>query len=190
MNQNLIDELIKGCRNNERKAQKQLYETYFNLFYAIVRRYEKDAENIKTIVNNAFMSIFKSIAQYSGVGNFEGWMKKILINKALDHLKQNKGLYVIDKEYEKVSDVVSVDNEVLSQYNMAELYEMIQELPKITRAVFNLYAIDGFTHKEIAQQMNMSEGTSRWHLSEARKQLQQKVNASATIKTQKMPWKI
>lgn len=190
MNQNLIDELIKGCRQNERKAQKQLYEAYFNLFYSIVKRYEKDAENIQTIVNNAFMSIFKSIAQYSGVGNFEGWMKKILINKALDHLKQNKGLYVVDKEYEKVSDVVSVENEILSQYNMAELYEMIQELPTVTRAVFNLYAIDGFTHKEISQQMNMSEGTSRWHLSEARKQLQKRVNKVESPKTQKSLWKI
>lgn len=190
MNQTVIEELIKGCRQNERKAQRQLYEQYFNLFYSIVKRYEKDHEHIQTIVNNAFMSIFKSIEQYSGVGNFEGWMKKILINKALDHLKQNKGLYVVDKEVEKIGETVMVENEVLSHYNMAELFEMIQELPAVTRAVFNLYAIDGFTHKEIAQQLNMSEGTSRWHLSEARKQLQKKVNNPQPLKTQRTLWKI
>ena len=164
------EELIKGCVRRERRAQKRLYDTFSSKMYALCCRYVKDSMEAEDVLVTAFTKILDRIDQFKGDGSFEGWIRRVVVNEALTHLRRNRSMYV---ETELEAADRDPDYQHLSDHLEAEdLLNMIQELPTGYRMVFNLYAIDGFSHKEIADQLNISENTSKSQLSRARVFLQ------------------
>lgn len=164
------DELIKGCVRRERNAQKRLYDTFSSKMYALCCRYVKDSMEAEDVLVTAFTKIFDRIDQFKGEGSFEGWIRRVVVNESLTYLRRNRSMYIeteleaADREpdYQQISDHLEAE----------DLLNMIQELPAGYRIVFNLYAIDGYSHKEIADQLNISENTSKSQLSRARVFLQ------------------
>jgi len=164
------DELIKGCIRRERSAQKRLYDTFSSKMYGLCCRYVKDSMEAEDVLVTAFTKILERIDQYKGEGSFEGWIRRVVVNEALTYLRRNRSMYIeteleaADREpdYQHISDHLEAE----------DLMNMIGELPAGYRIVFNLYAIDGYSHKEIAGQLNISENTSKSQLSRARVFLQ------------------
>lgn len=164
------DELIKGCRGRDRNAQRQLYDMYSSRMYGLCYRYIKDSMEAEDVLVTAFMKVFEKIEQFKNEGSFEGWIRRIVVNESLTYLRRNRSMY-LETELEQADREPNFDN--LSDHLEAEdLLNMIQELPTGYRIVFNLYAIDGYSHKEIAAQLGISENTSKSQLSRARTYLQ------------------
>lgn len=163
-------ELINACLKQNPIAQKKLYDSYSSRLYAICLRYSKNEEEAQDILQDSFIKIFTKLDTYQYTGSFEGWLKRIVTNTSIEYFRRKIDL-------EKVEDVsfnpyLSVDSD--KSLEVEELLKMIQELPEGYRIIFNLYAIDGFTHSEIAKKLNISEGTSKSQLSRARAHLQKK----------------
>ncbi|MBX2962315.1 MAG: sigma-70 family RNA polymerase sigma factor [Cyclobacteriaceae bacterium] len=164
------EELLRGCKQRDRKAQQHLYDHYSSKMYAVCYRYVKDSMEAEDILVTAFTRIFERIDQFKGEGSFEGWIRRIVVNEALTYLRRNRSLY-LETELEAADrepDYASISDHLEAE----DLLNMIQELPSGYRMVFNLYAIDGYSHKEIAEQLGISENTSKSQLSRARTFLQ------------------
>ncbi len=143
---------------------------------AIAMRYATDEQEAADILTQSFLKMFRSLQSFDSTkGNLHGWLKRIIINEALDHIKQRSRFTSIELE---AAEEPMVQNSIIEKNDAAAILQLIRQLPPATHAVFVLYAIDGYTHREIATQLNISEGTSKWHLSEARKILQQKLKAT------------
>jgi RNA polymerase sigma factor (sigma-70 family) len=163
-------ELIEGCKRKDAKAQKNLYERYSGKLYALCCRYIKEKMEAEDVLITAFTKILDRIDQYKGEGSFEGWMKRVVVNESLTYLRKNKNMY-LEMDIEAADR--EPDFEKLESHLQAEdLMKMIEALPSGYRIVFNLYAIDGYSHKEIAEQLGISENTSKSQLSRARVALQ------------------
>ena len=175
------ERLIKGCRNNDSVAQGDLYQKYSPILFGICLRYVKDIAEAEDILIQGFMKIFQKIDQYKGEGSFEGWMRRIVVNQSLTYLRKNKSMHLkvemehVENKAEASTYDVTLDTE--------DLLKMVQQLPIGYRTVFNLYAIEGFSHKEIAQKLNISDNTSKSQLSRARKLLQSYLNDENEIKS-------
>lgn len=178
------DELIKGCLKRDRNAQQQLYDLYSSKMYALCYRYVRHAMEAEDVLVMAFTKIFDRIEQFKGEGSFEGWMRRVMVNEALTHLRKSRAMYV-ETELEQADREPDYDR--LSDHLEAEdLQKMIQELPPGYRLVFNMYAIDGYSHKEIAEQLGISENTSKSQLSRARTYLQKILLENDWISNQKI----
>lgn len=139
----------------------------------IALRYSRDEHDAADIMSHAFVKMFRSLSSFDvKKGSLHAWVKKIIINEALDHIKQRSRF-----SHQELTEAEEpyINNEVIEKTDAVEILQLIKQLPPATHAVFVLYAIDGYAHKEIAAQLKISEGTSKWHLSEARKLLQQKL---------------
>lgn len=169
-------DLIKKVKK-DRKAQKELYELCFDILMPICLRYFRNKEDAVTQLNDGFLKIINNIENYNTKLPFEAWSKRIMINTIIDNYRKNK------KYKEKISYPgelkTPVNNNAYLELNggeaeliYREIYNLIRRLPTTTSQVFNLYAIDGYKHKEIGILLGISEGTSKWHLSEGRKRLQ------------------
>ncbi len=164
------EELIKGCLRHDPSAQKTVYESYSSKMYSLCYRYVRHPMEAEDILVTAFMKVFDKIHQFKNEGSFEGWIRRIIVNEALTFLRRNRSMYV---ETELKQAEREPDYNALSDHLEAEdLLKMIQELPTGYRIVFNMYAIDGYSHKEIAAQLGISENTSKSQLSRARTYLQ------------------
>ncbi len=170
--------MINGCIKRERKYQKKLYDTYASLLYAICLRYLKNTDDAKDALQDSFVKIYEKIASFKSEGSFEGWLKKTSVNVCLMMLRDRKKMQFIDKdEFDQdwnLSDENQTDN--YEGISPQKLFALIQELPEGFRTIFNLYVLDGFTHKEIGEQLSISEGTSKSQLARAKKQLRDKIN--------------
>lgn len=168
--------IIKGCKNQDRIFQKYLYHKYSEVFLKICCRYAKDFHDAEQLLQDGFLKIFEKIKQFKYKGSFEGWMKKIIVNTCLDHLRskqfkdQERTMFFEENIYSFTSQA-----EALEKIDLDELIGIIQTLPPMSRAVFNLFAIEGYPHKEVAEKLNINEGTSQWHVSYAKKILQKKI---------------
>ena len=163
-------ELINGCRRRDRAAQKRLYDTFSAKMFALCCRYVKDSMEAEDVLIGAFTKILDKIDQYKNEGSFEGWIRRIVVNESLTYLRRNRNMYL---ELELEAANYEPDYQTISDHLEAEdLLKMIGELPSGYRIVFNLYAIDGYSHKEIAEQLGISENTSKSQLSRARTYLQ------------------
>lgn len=174
------DILIKGCQQNNRLAQKCLYEKYYKEVFGIGLRYGSNYDEAADIINQGFLKVFKSIEKFEHKGSFKGWLKKIMFNTAIDYVRKHTA-------YKKATcfNVFvnwSISNNAVSNLAMEELMQIIQQLPTAMRSVFCLYVIDGYKHREIGELLNISTGTSKWYLSKARKALQALVLKSQEIK--------
>lgn len=168
------NELIDGCKKRDRHAQRFLFEHYSGRMLALCCRYVKDRMDAEDVMVVAFTKVFDRIAQFKGEGSFEGWVRRIMVNESLTYLRKNKSMYLeTDIEAaEKEPDYNKLGNELEAE----DLRKLIAELPTGYRIVFNLYAIDGFSHQEIAVQLGVSENTSKSQLSRARAHLQKRLN--------------
>ena len=178
----LLEDSIKALERQDRKAQQQLYKEYFSRWMALCVRYVGQHDDAMMVLNNGFLKIFTKIDKYNNTGSFEGWMRRIMVNACIDFIRMRRMevVYVeeqaipqLDADY-SAYDICDVDVEMV----MA----MIQQLPATTRTVFNMYAIDGYSHQEIATQLNISTSTSAWHVSTARASLKEKLQAKKNVK--------
>ena len=164
------DQVLKGCLRGDSSSQKQLYNMYSGRMYALTYRYVKDPMHAQDILVIAFTKVFDKISQFKNEGSFEGWIRRIIVNEALSFLRKQRSMY-IETDLEDADREPDYDN--LSDHLEAEdLMSMIAELPAGYRIVFNMYAIDGYSHKEIAEHLGISENTSKSQLCRARTYLQ------------------
>ncbi|WP_375578542.1 sigma-70 family RNA polymerase sigma factor [Marivirga tractuosa] len=167
------EDLIAGCIKQKASAQRALFDKYSGRMLSLCRRYVKDVLEAEGVMITAFTKIFKRIEQYTGEGNFEGWMKRIMVNESLQYLRKHKNMQ-LNMDIEEAHHLPNYD--AMEDYLQTEdLMQMIAELPVGYRTVFNLYAIEGFSHKEIAEQLNINENTSKSQLSRARVYLQKRL---------------
>lgn len=167
-------EWIDGCKRQDSNAQKSLYNHYSGKMYALCCRYVPSKMEAEDVLVVAFTKVFERIDQFKAEGSFEGWLRRIVVNESLTYLRRNKNMY-LETEIETVDknpDLSRFENHLEAD----DLLRMIGELPTGYRMVFNLYAIDGYSHKEIAEQLGISENTSKSQLSRARIFLQKKLN--------------
>lgn len=168
-----IDQLILHCRDGDRRAQEQLYTDYAPKLYGICLRYGKDTDGANEILQRSFIKIFKSLHSFKGEGSFEGWAKKIVVNMGIEsYREQQRSLSVLSPLEVSETDGPSVSWDEL---DAKDLLRLISELPEGFRMVFNLYAIEGYSHKEIGELLSISEGTSKSQLSRARQLLKNKL---------------
>lgn len=164
------DDLIRDCRRGDRHAQQQIFDHYSRRMLGVCLRYVKNTMQAEDILVIAFAKVFERISQFKGEGSFEGWVRRITVNEALTCLRRNR-VMMLETDLEQADR--QPDYSRLGDHLEAEdLLKMIDELPPGYRVVFNMYAIDGYSHKEIAEQLGISENTSKSQLSRARTHLQ------------------
>jgi RNA polymerase sigma factor (sigma-70 family) len=169
-----INEIIEGCKRQDRKAQEQLYSYFFDAMINLCLRYTKCEADAEDILATAFVRVFKSIQQYDAAkASVYSWVHKIVTNCCLAYLKSKYNTIAVAK-IEEAEDVY-LEPEIITKMSDETIISLIRELPPATQAVFNLYIIDGYGHKEIAALLQISEGTSRWHLNEARQRLKAQI---------------
>lgn len=166
-----LKDLIRKCKNQDRNAQEQLYRLYAAKLFAVCLKYSDSRQQAEDNLQDGFVTIFEKIGQFDHKGSFEGWMKRILINTALQKHRQQK-VYSISNEDHLEEEEIEIETEELS---VDYLLECVQSLPDRYRQVFNLYVMDGYSHREIAQLLQISEGTSKSNLARARMALKERI---------------
>ncbi|MEM7548481.1 MAG: sigma-70 family RNA polymerase sigma factor [Bacteroidota bacterium] len=169
-----LDQLIKGCKKNQRKAQKEFYEYFFPYAMKICLRYSSSEEDALEVVNDGFLKIFKSLNKLKKNSAVKGWISSIMVNSSIDHYRKNvkHKSSSFDNENE---ENFSVNSEVLERMSSEEILEMVMELPYPHRVIFNLYVIEGYSHKEISEKLSLGESTSRSYLTRANGMLRERL---------------
>ncbi len=166
-----LSKIVDKCKDYNKKAQKELYDVYSPVLFGICLRYSNSKTEAEDILQVGFMKIFTKINDYSGKGSFEGWMKRIIVNTAISHYHKNKKYkdnYDIDEI--KETDVEGATFDTVD-FTKEELFYVINKLPEGYKMIFNLYAVEGYKHKEIAKKLNISENTSKSQYSRAKEKL-------------------
>lgn len=165
-------ELITGCISGDRRAQELLYKQFYGPMSTICLRYTRNQEDAIEVLHNGFLKVYKNIHTYDATkASLYTWIRTIVVNSAIDFIRQ-RGKFYNHIELEKAEEP-AIDADAVQRMSARELLKLVQQLTPATQGVFNLYVIEGYNHREIANLLGISEGTSKWHLSEARKQLQQ-----------------
>ena len=168
------DQLLEGCVAGNRRMQEALFRQFYGFGMSIALRYSRDEQDAADIMSNAFLKVFRSIRNFDpSKGSLHAWIKKIIINEGLDHIKARKR-FTSEVEVETAEEP-EVNNAALQEMGAEEIMNLVKRLPPATHAVFVLYAVEGYNHREIGERLNISEGTSKWHLSEARKAFQKQL---------------
>lgn len=170
-----IHTIISGCRKKDRKAQELLYRSFYRAMMSLCLRYTRNEQDALEVLNTGFYKVYKNIDSYNaGKATIYTWIRTIIINSCLDFIKVKGG----QPSWNELDQAAGIDlsPDVFGKMSAAEILQLVRQLPPATQAVFNLYVMEGYTHKEIAEMLNISDGTSKWHLSEARKTLQQLIN--------------
>lgn len=168
-------ELVQKCLRNDAVAQQTLFDTYAPKMMAVCMRYTKNKMQAEDVLQMGFIKVFANLNKFSGKGSLEGWIRRIMINTSLDEIRKNKKFMTnqsVDEVGYKMGDSIGVDDALLEN----DLLKLVQNLPTGYQTVFNLYAIEGFSHKEIAEKLGVSENTSKSQYSRAKKWLQQEIN--------------
>ncbi len=174
-------QLVEGCVAGKKSAQRELYNRYTSKMFGVCLRYAPDHDTAQDMLQEGFIRVFSNIGRYKGLGSFEGWIRKIIVNTALEMLRKNDVLrYSADVQV--ITGVASNLEDSLTQLAAADLVALIQSLPASYRAIFNLYAIEGYSHKEIAEMLEIAEGTSKSQFSRARVWLQKKLPDKYSVK--------
>jgi RNA polymerase sigma factor (sigma-70 family) len=162
-------ELLKGCLKQDRTCQKQLFERYYSDMLTVCMRYARDEDDAYDILQKGFIKLFSKISLFKGEGTLKSWLQSIMVRTAIDHYRrrQRENRFVAEDELEYIEE--SEEAVIEPQLAAEEIMKSIQLLPNMHRSVFNLFAIEGYSHREIAEELNITEGTSKWYLCEARK---------------------
>ncbi len=178
-------EIVKACLRDDRGAIKTLYMHCFKKLIPICHRYNHNEDDARAALNMGFMKILKGLETIEGDFNFNAWSKRIMINSLIDEYRRNKKhsehLQYRETERELEMNVDSVVNSADSNFGYQAIMKMVEELPPVSAKVFNLHVIDGYNHKEIGELLSISVGTSKWHLSTARKTLREKLEKLETV---------
>lgn len=177
------ERLIAGCVREDRKAQYELYRALYPMMMSVCSRYERNEQDVLARVNTGFLKILQNISTRKKDVPFEPWARRVMINTVIDEFRrdrQRKAHEVIGAPMENIND--NSVNDYLSEMEAEAFAALLQELPPMSRKVFNLYAVDGFAHGEIAKMLGISIGTSKWHVSNARGVLQQSLVRKASQK--------
>lgn len=172
-------DLLRACKKQNAKAQRMLYDKYSPLMLGLCRRYVKGELEAEDVMINGFMKVFSKINTFEEKGSFEGWMKRIMINESLGYIRKNKAMY-LETDIEAADKEPDLDK-LSTALEAKDLLRMINELPSGYRTIFNLYAIEGYSHKEIGKLLGINENTSKSQLSRARMHLQKKLLATERI---------
>ncbi len=166
-----FEKAIAGCKKQDRISQKHLFDSFSDGMLMVCMRYVKSLPDAEEIMLNGFYNFFKSIDrfEYKGQGSIGGWLKKIMVNECLIFLRKKGSLKIMDEGY---AQEISVDDGMLARMNTNEIFQLIMTLPSGYRTVFNLFVVEGYSHKEIAGMLGISEGTSKSQLNKARVLLQ------------------
>jgi RNA polymerase sigma factor (sigma-70 family) len=164
------EKILDGCRKNDRKSQELLYKQFSRKMYAICLSYAGERPLAQDILQEAFVKIFKSITFYNSDGSLEGWIRRIVTNTAIDHIRKKKraGNYI---DIETMDSNLHTKNSALEIMGFNEIIKQIGRLPDGARLIFNMHALEGFTHKEISEKLDITEGTSKSQFNRARKLL-------------------
>lgn len=176
------EHIVGGCREGKRKAYNMLYRKYASAMLGICMRYCRDRDEAEDVLQEGFIKVFTNIGKFRGEGSFEGWIKRIMVNTAIDNYQSNLKHY-FHTRVEEVGELLPLDEhtspethpDLKADIPKEKLMAMVQALPDGYRLVFNLYAIEGYGHKEIAEMLNISENTSKTQLMKARKTLRKSV---------------
>ena len=171
-------QLLTAISDGDEKSIYKLYRHCYDDLYVVSKRYLSNEDDVGTMINSAFLKIVQNITQYQPQVPFRAWVRRIMINTAIDHYRKNKKYreFIHYPEEEKTIEHnhSAIDfNEADQRFDAEQLLQMIDQLPTVSKTVFNLFAIDGYAHGEIAEMLKISEGTSKWHLSTARKRLKE-----------------
>jgi len=177
-------ELIQACIDNNRSAHNRLYQLCFSPMMRITTRYSRDRDEAIELLNLSFFKLVNQLEKYNKTLPFEPWMRQLTVNVVLDKFRADKRYKELNQHtdpHEAFFDQHAAENETLQKIDYDYLIQLIRELPPTTAHVFNLYAIDGFKHKEIGIMLGMSENTSKWHLAHARQLLQRKLSIQKEV---------
>ena len=172
-----LEDIIKGCIKGNAKAQEQLYLAYKGVLYTLCLKYCRNDEEAEDNLHNAFIEIFTNIGKYKNAGSFEGWMKRITINKAIDSFKKATQMVPIKDNLPEDTDVTEEEMNLPANFIM----NLVQQLPDQYRIVFSMYELDGYSHKEIAEALGITESTSKSNLHRAKATLKEKIKAKQSL---------
>ena len=173
-----LDQLIAECKKNCPKAQEQLYQLFSKKLFGICLKYSTNYADAEDNLQDGFLIVFEKIGQFNFKGSFEGWAKRILINNALQKYRDLRFMEIVDDNI--AEEEIEIDDENVS---MDYLLKIIQELPDQYRLVFSLYVLDGYSHKEVAEMLKITTGTTKSNLARARLILKEKIELYSRIKT-------
>ena len=164
------EQIIQGCKDKDARAQKQLFEKYAGTMLGVCMRYMKAQQEAEDVLQDGFIKVFEKFDRFTGEGSLEGWIKRIMINTALDQLRKNKKTnYHLDVD--EVGFMIPKEDMIIENLSAENLLKILDTIPEGYRVVFNLYAIEGYTHKEIGEQLGVSENTSKSQYSRAKAHL-------------------
>ena len=173
-NQNITEsDLLRGCMEGNRRMQEELYRRFSPRMYAVCLRYAGNAEEAEDILQEGFIKVFKKLDSFRSEGSFEGWVRRVFVNTAIEHFRRKRYLMPVTEKEENTIEGKYVS--VLDELAEKDILALVQELSPGYRTVFNMYVVEGYTHKEIADMLGISEGTSKSQLSRAKVILQDMV---------------
>lgn len=173
-NQNIPEsDLIRGCMEGNRRMQEELYRRFSPRMYAVCLRYAGNAEEAEDILQEGFIKVFKKLDSFRSEGSFEGWVRRVFVNTAIEHFRRKRYLMPVTEKEENT--IEGKYTSVLDELGAKDIMALIQDLSPGYRTVFNMYVVEGYTHKEIADMLGISEGTSKSQLSRAKVILQDMV---------------
>lgn len=172
-----VQDWVISCREGSSRAQRKLFKHFYSCVMGVCMRYAGDPDEAADMLNEGFLKVFSNLDKYENTGSFEAWLKKVVAHAALDYRRRyDKNVSLVGLE--EIADSQLVDhrvNDAVSKISAEELVNLIQQLPPVTRTVFNMFVFEGYSHRDISQQMGMSENTSAWHVNSARAKLKEAV---------------
>jgi RNA polymerase sigma-70 factor (ECF subfamily) len=161
-----LDELVEACIQKDRVSQEKLYKMYYGKMMGLCMRLFSNRDDAKEALNLGFLKVYNNLSQYNGHGSLEAWIYKIIYRTAIDQIRK---MGIFQKRYTEITEeTATVEADVLQQMYVQNILSTLGKLPEATRIVFNLYAIENYKHAEIAKELGISEGTSKWHVNQAR----------------------
>lgn len=176
-NKKEVERLVKGCADGDREYQKLLYEKMYGKMMAVCYRYSPRRDEAEDIFQDGFLKVFDKIHKYNFKGSLEGWIRRIMVNNAIDYLRVKKRKYNFTEPINEFADVKdeSDEEDIYEGISAQTILELVQKLSSSYRLIFNLYVLDGYSHHEISKKLNISEGTSKSNLSKAKANLRMMV---------------
>ena len=163
--------MIEGCIDGKRSCQKMLYDRFASKMLGVCMRYAKDRAEAEDMLQEGFIKVFQNIARFKNEGSFEGWVRRIMVFTAINFFKHRSRTFKEDLDQENYDAVV--EDDIITQISAKEIIALVQQLPEGYRVIFNLYAVEGYTHKEIGDMLGIAVGTSKSQYSRARNAMQQ-----------------